>query len=98
MIMRGQAPTYGERLRILVLEDNDCDYELLLRELARGGYAACGHRVQTEAQLKDALAAGPWDIVLCDYRLPSFDSVSALALVRAHATFLPFVLVSGYIG
>jgi len=39
-------------------------------------------RVDSETELREALAAEPWEIVLCDHGLPSFSSTEALRLVR----------------
>ena len=87
----------GAALRVLLIEDSEWDYLLLLQELQRGGYAPAGHRVETAAELQEALATQAWDIVLCDHRMPAFDSVAALEAVRRFDPRLPFVLVSGHI-
>ena len=38
-----------------------------------------------------------WDLVISDYRLPRFDGLAALALVKEKGLDLPFIIVSGYI-
>ena len=35
------------------------------------------------------------DIVLCDYALPSFDALAALAILKREHVDLPFIIVSG---
>src|SRR2546427_904168 len=40
----------------------------------------------------------PWDVVLSDYSLPHFDAPAALAVVRATAPDVPFIVVSGSVG
>lgn len=85
-------------LRVLIVEDSEDDAQLLLRELAAGGFEVAAHkRVDTAEQMRAALAAGAWDIVLCDYRMPRFSSPAALALLRETGLDLPFVIVSGAI-
>ncbi len=36
-------------------------------------------------------------MIIADYRLPRFDGLAALALVKAKGLDLPFIIVSGYI-
>jgi len=85
-------------LRVLVVEDSEDDTLLLLRELRRGGFEPASERVETEAAMRAALQGQPWDIILCDYALPSFSAPAALALLRETGLDLPFLVVSGKIG
>lgn len=85
-------------LRVLIIEDYEEDAFLLQRHLSRAGYAVEAHRVETAAQLQDALnPAAPWDLVIADYTLPSFGARDALALIQASGADLPFIIVSGTI-
>lgn len=83
-------------IRILFIEDTEEDALLVLRELRRGGYAPEWRRVEDAAGL-DAALGERWDVVLCDYSLPGFSALGALAQVRARAD-LPFIVVSGTVG
>ncbi|MDB5310255.1 MAG: Blue-light-activated protein [Gemmataceae bacterium] len=85
-------------LRILIVEDSVDDAEVVLLELSRGGLAADGRRVESAAEVRAALADGPWDVVLSDNNMPGFGAAEALALCRAADPDLPFVVVSGTIG
>lgn len=38
------------------------------------------------------------DVILCDYNLPQFDALRALALSRDQLSEVPFLIVSGSIG
>ena len=93
-----KAPDTARPLRAIIVEDRPDDLALLLRALRRGGYAPEFAHVETAAGLADALAAGPWDIVLSDYTLPDFSGLLALRQVHAHDPDLPFIIVSGNIG
>ncbi len=85
-------------LRILIVEDNPNDVELITRELKRGGYAPAWHRVDTASAMKSALSAEPWDLVLADYAMPTFNGAAALEIFRQSGLDIPFILVSGSIG
>ncbi len=87
-----------ERLRLLMLEDDEADAELELRVIRGGGFECEMRRVDSRASFQAALDEGPWDLVLADYNLPSFNGLDALALVRARDSVLPFVLISGTLG
>ncbi len=85
-------------LRVLFVDDSDADYRLLLRELTKGGYDVTASRVETADALRTALSASRWDVVICDYSLPSFDALEALRITRASALDPVFIVVSGAIG
>jgi len=85
-------------LNILLVEDSEDDALLLARELERGGFAPVCRRVETAPEFNEALAAGGWDVVIADYRLPSFNAMEALRLLQASKIDLPFLIVSGAIG
>ena len=84
-------------LRLLLVEDSENDTLLLLNHLQRSGYTVDWSRVDNAAALRAALDGGPWDVVLSDDALPQFNGLEALAMVRAKASDLPFILVSGTI-
>jgi signal transduction histidine kinase len=84
-------------LKVLIIEDSQDDALLVEVELRRAGYAPVCHRVETAGALTAALERQPWDLIIADYRLPHFDGITALALVKEKGIDLPFIIVSGYI-
>ncbi len=84
-------------LRALLIEDNQRDADLLLRELRRG-YQVTHELVETAEAMSAALDKQSWDIVLSDYSLPTFSAPAALSLVKARCLDVPFIIVSGTIG
>ena len=85
-------------LKVLMVEDSIDDELLILRTLRKGGFAPESLRVETADQMADALRGQPWDIVLCDFKLPQFDGLDAIALVYELDLDIPILLVSGSIG
>ena len=84
-------------LQVLLIEDSEDDAVLLEIELQRAGYAPACHRVETPEALSAALERLDWDLIISDYRLPRFDGLVALAMVKAKGLDVPFIMVSGYI-
>ena len=83
-------------LRILLVEDSIQDAELI-QELLEADHFACKvTRVQTRAEFVAALEQSGIDLILADYKLPSFDGLSALKLALSARPDLPFIFVSGF--
>jgi PAS domain S-box-containing protein len=82
-------------LRILYLEDDPRDAELVQSTLEAGGIDCEFTRVETQSELVAALQQGGVDLVLADYTLPSFDGLSALKIAQQGWPQLPFIFVSG---
>ncbi len=85
-------------LRILLVEDSESDAELLELNLQRGGYRTFMRRVETGAEMDEALKAQAWDVVISDYTLPRFSGTAALQVLKDSGQDLPFIVVSGNIG
>lgn len=85
-------------IRILTIEDSPLDTELTMQELKESGLPVTFLRVESEAQMRQALAGQEWDIVLCDYALPGFDSYGALQVIKQSGRDIPFIVLSGTIG
>jgi PAS domain S-box-containing protein len=86
------------RYRVLLVEDCAQDARLSLRQLERAGLEVEHERVETPAEMQAALQAKPWDFILCDYHLPRFDGLAALALYKESGLDIPFIILSGVIG
>jgi signal transduction histidine kinase len=85
-------------LRILLLEDSTPDAELI-QELLEADHFVCEvTRVQTRAEFVAGLENVGINLILADYKLPSFDGLSALKLALDARAELPFIFVSGSLG
>ena len=85
-------------LRILYLEDDPKDAELVQATLEAEGVACHVTRVEAEPEFSTSLRQGGFDLVLADYTLPSFDGISALKIAKRVRPELPFIFVSGTLG
>jgi len=85
-------------LRILDLEDEPNDAELIKYELEAEGLSCEVSRVFSEEDFASALDKGGFDLILADFYLPGFSGSSALAIARARRPEIPFIFVSGTMG
>jgi len=85
-------------LRVLLVEDDPLDAELLIWELQKCGYDPEWERVDTAAAFATRLAAEPPDVIIFDHVMPQFSSVEALQRVKLSGLTIPFIVVSHAIG
>jgi signal transduction histidine kinase len=85
-------------LRVLLVEDNPDDAELVILELCRAGYQPAFRRVQTAEEMTAALTTQTWDVIVSDHSLPNFSAPEAFAIVRGLNIDIPFIIVSGTVG
>jgi light-regulated signal transduction histidine kinase (bacteriophytochrome) len=81
-----------------VVEDNVSDSELMLHALKEVGYESECEVVQTAAEFADRIRKNKYDIILADYRLPGWNGMETVAMVRGEDLDIPVVLVSGSLG
>jgi len=85
-------------LHILHIEDNKNDAKLIHHFLVDRGMPCNVTTVSSQKDFYDALTKGGYDIILCDYNLPSFSGTTALEAIRKQSPDVPFIFVSGTIG
>jgi len=85
-------------LRILHLEDNPNDAELIREQLLSGGINCDIHLVKTQKDFKNSIEKGGFDLILLDYSMPNFDGREAMSLVKETSPDVPAIFVSGTIG
>lgn len=91
-------PAGQTELRILLLEDEPTDAELVENALHETGLSFVSRRVDTREAFMQALEEFKPDIILADYKLPAFDGASAVKIVRQQHPTVPVVMVTGAMG
>jgi PAS domain S-box-containing protein len=85
-------------LHVLIIDDSQKDFQLLLHTLCKGVRKVECRRVESEPEMAVALADNSWDLFLFDCHMPHFSAQSALKIYNTHGLDVPFILVSGAIG
>ncbi|HEY4611585.1 MAG TPA: PAS domain S-box protein [Bacteroidota bacterium] len=85
-------------VRILILEDNQLDVQLMQRELQNARMSFLTVRTETLDEFTQQLELFLPDLILADYHLPTITAEEALAVARQHDPDVPFIVVTGTIG
>jgi two-component system, cell cycle sensor histidine kinase and response regulator CckA len=82
-------------LRILLIEDNPADADLITYELRHAGIEHEARCVAGRNEFLDALQEQPPDAIISDFSMPQFDALDALRHLQAQRIEVPFILVTG---
>ena len=86
-----------KNLRVLIVEDQPADAELVVRALRQSGFDPVWQRVDTEQDFLAQLTPD-CDLVLSDYEMPQFSGLRVLELLKSSGLEIPLIIVSGTIG
>lgn len=84
--------------RILLLEDDPVDAELMRSHLLESGLDAEFTEVSTREAYIQALHEQEYDLILSDYSLVGFDGFQAFDIAQATSPDTPFIIISGTLG
>ncbi|HYF36021.1 MAG TPA: response regulator, partial [Prosthecobacter sp.] len=88
----------AQSFRLLHLEDNPRDAELVAAKLALCGLPTNIDQVDNWQDYTAALTRQPYDLIRCDYNLPGYDGLAALQAARESQPQTPVIVISGSIG
>lgn len=84
-------------VRILLLEDEHHDAELIIETIRAAGIDAEITTARSVIGYREALERQPWDVILADYALPRFDGISAIEMAARLQPRVPVIVLSGAI-
>jgi len=84
-----------EPLKILILEDDPFDAEIIQRLLRKEPWNMELTLVTTRNDYETALERFHPDLILADNSLPQFDAGEALQFARQQSLYIPFIMVTG---
>jgi light-regulated signal transduction histidine kinase (bacteriophytochrome) len=86
------------KLRALVAEDEPADVELELRMLRETGLDATADVAQTAEEFAELVRKNSYDVILADYKLPGWNGMESVEILRREGLDIPVILVSGALG
>jgi len=84
--------------RVLTLEDNPLDQQLLEETLTAAGIKCDFMNARSRESYEKAVERIKFDVIVSDFSLPGYDGMSALRLAQQIQKDTPFLFVSGTIG
>jgi signal transduction histidine kinase len=96
-IQVGPAEPKAE-LRVLLVEDDPGDRDLILHELAKGEFRITSEVASTAEEFRQLIRKNRPDVVLADYNLGQWRGIEALGILREEGLDIPLILVSGALG
>ena len=85
-------------LRVLIVEDESADVELALHALREAGMSTTGDVVQTPEEFTAFVQKNSYDVILADYKLPNWNGMESVEILRREGLDIPVILVSGALG
>jgi signal transduction histidine kinase len=86
------------KLRALVLEDEPADVELALQALRLADLEVSVDVAQTAEEFGELVRKNSYDVVLADYKLPGWNGMESVEILRQEGLDVPVILVSGALG
>jgi signal transduction histidine kinase len=102
----GAAPSHSSKddslkvstqLRVLIVEDDHADVELLLLNLRKEGFDVSGDVAQTVEEFTSRIQTIGYDLILADYNLPQWRGTEALDILCRENLDVPLIVVTGYL-
>lgn len=85
----------AKRIRVLIVDDDRDDADLMNARLQRAGFAV--RWAETEREFRNELKLSV-DVIVADYTMPAFGALQVLEIVAASGRDTPVIVVSGAVG
>src|SRR5580658_1808969 len=97
-ILAGALRKASTKLRVLLVEDNPSDVELVLCALRKDGFDVSSDVVQTVEAFRLRIHTTDYDLILADYNLPQWSGMEAVEVLNHENLDVPLIVVTGYLG
>jgi two-component system cell cycle sensor histidine kinase/response regulator CckA len=85
-------------IRILVLEDDESDAELIMNALKNSDHSPAFTVECSASEYERLLKQGEYEVIVADYNLRSWTALDALEILKKSGNDVPFVVVTGSLG
>jgi len=86
------------KVRALAVEDEPADVELALRTLQQAGSDTTMDVAQTAEEFTELVRKNSYDVILADYKLPGWNGMESVEILRREGLDVPVILVTGALG
>jgi signal transduction histidine kinase len=86
------------KLRVLLVEDNPSDVDLVLLALRKDGFEVSSDVVQTVEEFTLRIQTSSYDLILADYNLPQWNGMGAIEILNGENLDMPLIVITGYLG
>lgn len=84
-------------IRVLFIEDNPLDAELLIRYIKKSKFRLTPTIVDSFSEVELLLKEEQFDLSICDYKLPGFSGIDVIKKIQELEVDIPVILASGNI-
>jgi len=95
---KNPIPSATRALRVLIVEDEPADAELMVALLKRAGYAVSFEIVDSLSSVRNLLERDTFDVVLSDHNLKTWTGTDVLECLRKSGKDIPFIVVTATLG
>lgn len=86
---------YALPLKVLILEDNTFDAEIIIRYLQKADLNFIHHITDNKDIFISLITDFKPDIILSDFNLPSFTGIEALDIIKKQHIYIPVIIITG---
>lgn len=86
---------YSLPLKVLILEDNTFDAEIIIRYLQKADLNFIHHITDNKDIFISLITDFKPDIILSDFKLPSFTGIEALDIIKKQHIYIPVIIITG---
>jgi signal transduction histidine kinase len=91
----GPSARIRSTVRLLVVEDNEFDYQLLINRLRKSTFAYEHRMTEDLDEFKELLESYQPDVVLSDFNLGGFSGLDVIQAAKEFNSLLPVIIVTG---
>lgn len=84
-----------KKIRVLFVEDNPLDVELLIRYIKNAGFEITYEITESLNNLEELIKNNSFDLAICDFNLSGFSGIDAIHRIKKAEKDIPVILVSG---
>lgn len=95
---KAAVPESAVKARVLAVEDDPADIELMMAALCKGSVQAEVDVAETREHFLKQVQTNSYDAIFADYNLPTWNGLETIEILRQEGLDIPVIVVSGALG